>query len=787
MKLINISKTYKNKLNKVLALDNISLDIDHKGLYVIYGPSGSGKSTLLNIIAGIDKDYDGIYENDLKIAYLRQEFSLLEDLKVIDELLLIKDDETYINNLLAKFSLSDLKNKKIKKLSNGQKKRIELISALLLEPDVLLLDEPTSALDHDSAILVMETLKTLSLDKIVILVTHDTALTESYADVIYYLEDGKITKKIHNHEVIASDKMSNNSKSKIKRSFKDHLTLINKLFLSRKAYYGIYLVLLLLTITSFLVLFSLFTSTKEEDDLIDIYNNGENIIVSRGKNKATDERQVSYNGFGVVYGRRSVNSLDSYVGYNMIDYNDIKELVAQNEDIIATEAFYAKDYADYSLTWEYDTANKDGIINDTDSAYYLPIDQDHFNLDMYKVPPNSYWEKQNSENDGLYAPLPYVTISDEMFLINLDDYLATIMEDRLVGTALFGDDLYTDIRDRYVHMFVLNSNNEDDFPLVYGQVPQNENEVMIDANVAEILLELYGLEDMSELVGMKVYPSVYSKYSEYKLKSLGVYANYDNDDTASMSISFWYQYDSDDDLNFTYIDDTDIEFLNYMKEHISDGLDDYNDYLPFEVFPYEISAITSIKNEELNMIFKTESEDQIFDFYVKDADKLKFEYVNFILRPGSDYEANLEMISDYFDFEGTEFDIQSRLIKEEDYAFKDLTSFLPYIIVIISVMVLALIVYRLFDIKVIKKEKHFIKANNYHFYLGILLKGIVMTIISLVLAIIFIYPLGQVLNDLGHSLGYANIISYDLLEIALVSLMLGMIYTLVELVIGKSV
>ena len=92
MKLINISKTYKNKLNKVLALDNISLDIDYKGLYVIYGPSGSGKSTLLNIIAGIDKEYDGTYENDLKIAYLRQEFSLLDDLNVIDELLLIKND-----------------------------------------------------------------------------------------------------------------------------------------------------------------------------------------------------------------------------------------------------------------------------------------------------------------------------------------------------------------------------------------------------------------------------------------------------------------------------------------------------------------------------------------------------------------------------------------------------------------------------------------------------------------------------------------------------------------------
>ena len=217
-----------------------------------------------------------------------------------------------------------------------------------------------------------------------------------------------------------------------------------------------------------------------------------------------------------------------------------------------------------------------------------------------------------------------------MFLINLDDYLATIMEDRLVGTALFGDDLYTDIRDRYVHMFTLNSNNEDDFPLVYGQMPQNENEVMIDANVAEILLELYGLEDMSELVGMKVYPSVYSKYSYYKqmfFYSKDYYGDYVINENYD-----WQVYDSDFDLDFTYFDDTDIEFLNYMKEHISAGLDDYNDYLPFEVFPYEISGITSIKNEELNMIFKTESEDQIFDFYVKDADKLKFEYVNFILR-----------------------------------------------------------------------------------------------------------------------------------------------------------
>ena len=120
MKLINISKTYKNKLNKVLALDNISLDIDNKGLYVIYGPSGSGKSTLLNIIAGIDKDYDGIYENDLKIAYLRQEFSLLEGLSVLDNLKLSNNTEK-INDFLKLLELEDIKDKKSASYQTGKK------------------------------------------------------------------------------------------------------------------------------------------------------------------------------------------------------------------------------------------------------------------------------------------------------------------------------------------------------------------------------------------------------------------------------------------------------------------------------------------------------------------------------------------------------------------------------------------------------------------------------------------------------------------------------------------
>ena len=128
MKLNNITKTYQNKNNRVTALKGISFSLEEKGLYLIYGASGSGKSTLLNIIAGKDKEFGGEYENEGKIAYLRQDFLLVGDLSVRDNLLFAKDDEKTIDEYLKTFGIFDLKYKKVKKLSNGQKKRVQLIS-----------------------------------------------------------------------------------------------------------------------------------------------------------------------------------------------------------------------------------------------------------------------------------------------------------------------------------------------------------------------------------------------------------------------------------------------------------------------------------------------------------------------------------------------------------------------------------------------------------------------------------------------------------------------------------
>ena len=118
MKLCNINKTYHNKNNTVVVFQNLNLELPTHGCITIYGESGSGKTTLFELIAGIDKDYEGTVENDKRVEYLFQEIELFENLSVCDNLLFATSDHNEINELLKKFDMTDLIHQKVKKLSN---------------------------------------------------------------------------------------------------------------------------------------------------------------------------------------------------------------------------------------------------------------------------------------------------------------------------------------------------------------------------------------------------------------------------------------------------------------------------------------------------------------------------------------------------------------------------------------------------------------------------------------------------------------------------------------------
>ena len=128
-------------------------------VYGIIGPSGSGKTTLLHILSGQDMDFEGERSVDGTIEIIEQDIMLFEAMSVQDNLRMVADNIEEITHLLKRFKMTNHAREKVKKLSIGQKKRVQLMRSLLNRPDYLLCDEPTAALDHDNAEIVMQMLK----------------------------------------------------------------------------------------------------------------------------------------------------------------------------------------------------------------------------------------------------------------------------------------------------------------------------------------------------------------------------------------------------------------------------------------------------------------------------------------------------------------------------------------------------------------------------------------------------------------------------------------------------
>lgn len=196
----NLSKNYCGLEGEVEAIKNFSLKVK-KGDYVsIIGSSGCGKSTILNILASLEKEYEGNFKlesNTIKIGYMLQEDSLFDWLTVYENSILglkiqkklnTKNIE-YVKKLLYKYGLKDFMNKYPKSLSGGMRQRVALIRTLAIKPDILLLDEPFSALDYQTRLKVSDDVYKIIKNekKTVIMVTHDIAESISMSEKIVVL------------------------------------------------------------------------------------------------------------------------------------------------------------------------------------------------------------------------------------------------------------------------------------------------------------------------------------------------------------------------------------------------------------------------------------------------------------------------------------------------------------------------------------------------------------------------------------------------------------------------
>lgn len=217
LELKNIKKTYRVGDVETKALDDISVSFREQEFVAILGTSGSGKTTCLNIIGGLDRYDSGdliingkstknfkdrewdAYRNN-SIGFIFQSYNLISHLSIVANVEMgmtlsgvsAAEKHRRAQEALEKVGLKDHLHKKPNQLSGGQMQRVAIARALANDPDILLCDEPTGALDTVTSVQIMDLIKEIAGDKLVIMVTHNPELAEKYADRIVKFQDGKI-------------------------------------------------------------------------------------------------------------------------------------------------------------------------------------------------------------------------------------------------------------------------------------------------------------------------------------------------------------------------------------------------------------------------------------------------------------------------------------------------------------------------------------------------------------------------------------------------------------------
>ena len=232
LELKNVCKKYDRDV-----LKKINLKFGNKGLICLVGESGSGKSTLLNIIGGLEQPDGGkiifngnnikkidssFYSNQL-VSFINQNYNLIDKYTVLENILLPIElrrirSPCNVDKILKMLGIYSLKNKKVITLSGGEKQRVAIARCIVQNTRVILADEPTGALDSENAYSVMRILKNLSKEKLVIVVTHNMELANTFADGIIKIADGKICSKL--------DVINKNKYIKIKCNRKIKLSFI---------------------------------------------------------------------------------------------------------------------------------------------------------------------------------------------------------------------------------------------------------------------------------------------------------------------------------------------------------------------------------------------------------------------------------------------------------------------------------------------------------------------------------------------------------------------------------
>ena len=257
IKVAHLNKYFNRfKKNEIHVLNDISLEFPEKGLVVLLGPSGSGKTTLLNVLGGLDKVQAGVIDFETSkiegydagtwdkirneaVGYIFQNYNLLPELSVFDNIAFVlkmigihdpKIIEERVNYMLNAVNMYPFRKKRALQLSGGQQQRVAIARALVKNPRIIIADEPTGNLDSKNTLEIMNIIKQISQEKLVVLVTHEKEMATFYGDRIIELKDGQIVNDYNNavendHKLGADDAIYLKDLREVTKSSSDRVNL----------------------------------------------------------------------------------------------------------------------------------------------------------------------------------------------------------------------------------------------------------------------------------------------------------------------------------------------------------------------------------------------------------------------------------------------------------------------------------------------------------------------------------------------------------------------------------
>ena len=484
VKLERVNKYFnRNRKNEIHVINETTLSMEEKGLVALLGPSGCGKTTLLNAIGGLDRvDSGDIYVNgqkitgrlsssvdkirNLNVGYVFQNYNLVDNMTVFDNVAIalrmvgVKDKDEItekVNYVLEKVGMYRYRNRYADMLSGGERQRVGIARAIVKDPAVVIADEPTGNLDSRNTLEVMNIIKAISEEKLVILVTHEEDLAEFYASRIIRLLDGRVISDERNDGAEDLDYRLDNRI--YLKDIKDHKRLRTEGYdIDFYNDSGSDLRLDIVVRDG-----NIYIRSKSDSDRIEVVDAGSGVeFVDDHYTRITKEEQPE-DGFDLsrlkTGGKRRYRSIVDPItmftgGFRKVaGYNTIKKILLVG-------------FLISSIFITYSISNIFGVMNITDDEF-VTVDKSYIRMVSKNTDVDKYLEYEKSDM------FRYVMPGDSLISLEmpLDDYFQTQYAAAIINGSLSD---YTKLTAQDV---------------VSGRMPENDNEIVVDRMILDGVIE----------------------------------------------------------------------------------------------------------------------------------------------------------------------------------------------------------------------------------------------------------------------------------------------------------